>query len=264
VRSGYVVVAMVLVTASSLWLSPVRAQVLRTDPSNESIASTVRSHGLAITLSVPKRAYPEGSLVPTTITVRNISHRPLGVLNSKCDPGIETEVLNGAGDILYPPAFRGQFEPNCLGRGPVCPNSPGLCLKPGKVLRISSIVVLLGARIRAEVTRATRYALSPLLGKPLTIRLTPSRAERVRMIPTSNNTFVARIYPVPAHAGRLYYASALTCYTGEGISSGGDPPGDWASTTAKTLRASFKMCHKGYVWQFVAGWIGHPAVEVRM
>jgi len=222
------------------------------------LISVTRFHGLVIRLSVPRRSYPLNALARTTITIRNTSKTPVETYE------VQSEVLQAGGRVLYPPAFAGQ--PVSDG-GPVlwrpCSRSEWNCLKPGQTRSLDSIVILRSSRVAPLITLITQNNAHPsVLGRAVHVRLTATHPLRVRITP-HGSALVAHVLPVPVHAGKLYSAEEFNCYEKDSSSQTGQFPGVWVTTTGSSLRVSLKGCSKGYLWHFVAGWLGHSVVEAR-
>jgi len=89
------------------------------------------SHGIKLTLIMPRRAYPLDSLTQVTVRVENMSgHAVVANSDNICNvpnPRVESITGAGAGAVLYPPPVR----PFSDLRAPPCPPLTGGGSSPG-------------------------------------------------------------------------------------------------------------------------------------
>jgi hypothetical protein len=226
-------------------------------------AATIENHGLKITLSAPRGTYPRNALVATSITVKNVSSKSIPILRWACLPSIRTLVLGKKGHPYPPPV--NLHPPSC---GPSRPSKP---LVPGGVLRTTSLVVLRSGSLRADLRIAGGQSGSlAVSGNVLRLTLVPGAAEHVRLTSGTpghpNAGFTASIRPVQKRAGRLYVASWQSCRQANGTGQDtGTFPGQWLAASRSILRTSILRPSCGHqMWQFAAGWIGHPVAKLDL
>ena len=253
--------AVVAVASASGWFL-VGAQAAGTIPASP-VSVTTKSHGLRITLLAPRATYPMNSLVLTTIRVKNVSVRSIGIARAGCLPTIRTDVLDKKGQPYPPPV--NSYPASCG------PDIGPMMLTPGAVLRETSLVVLRSGWLRADLAIETGNAGSrDIHGKVLGLTLVPAAAEHVTLTygtPRNPNVgFTATISPTPKGAGRLYVASWQSCGQANGTGEDtGSFPYQWLTASGPTLHTT--ILHPGcghQLWQFVAGWIGHPVAKLKV
>ena len=207
--------------------------------------------------------YPANSLVLTTIRVKSVSAKTVSILRGGCLPSIRTVVLDKKGQPYPPPV---NPYPSC---GPYI---RPMVLTPGAVLRETSLVVLRSGWLRADLAIETGKAGSVNIhGKVLSLKLVPATAEHVALTygtPRHPNAgFTATISPSPKGAGRLYVTFWQSCgqANGRGEDTGTFPDSWGARSSGPTLHTT--ILHPGcghQLWQFVAGWIGHPVAKLKV
>ena len=227
------------------------------------VMATTTSHGLKITLSAPLRTYAANSLLLTTIRVKNVSARTVSIQRGGCLPTIGTVVLNKKGQPYSPPV--NSYPASCG------PDIGPTMLTPGAVLRESSFVVLRPGWLRADLAIETGKAgPGDIHGKVLRLTLIPAAPEHVALAYGTpghpDAGFTATISPTLKGAGRLYVTSSESCNqaNGTGVATGTFPD-HWAAASGPTLHTT--ILHPGcghQLWQFVAGWIGHPVAKLKV
>jgi hypothetical protein len=221
---------------------------------NLTVTATV--HGLQLTLSMPNRSYPRYALVQVQGTVKNVSGHTLwfrGVGNTF--PGLsnpEPEVLNRAGKVVYPPAFKYLYP--LPGPSPV-----PYPINPGQSGGQNYYVILRDARIRLTIQYTStnpRQVIGPFRTvhtQALYLRLTPARrpAITVQFPPGHASAVVQR--PVGAR-GPLIRVNYSDCP---------DTTDNWTFIGWKPGGTSFKPdCESPREWHVIAGWVGYSVVRV--
>jgi hypothetical protein len=224
------------------------------------VTSTAVSHGLKITLFVGQPSYPTDSLAQTTITVANVSSKPIGVINSPCTGQFtHAEVINSKG-VPYPWPLPTYPVP--------CPLVLPAPLAPGASITDDSIVYMESGRLRAAVTIQTASPGSEyvnITGTTLTVKLYSSPPEHATFAaqPGSGGGFTTSIWPVPKDAGRLYYADVQICRGAQEQDIEGGMAGVWQSTSGSTLSTDIlgPSC-RHEEWHLIAGWLDYPAAHL--
>ena len=208
------------------------------------------SHGIRLSLLVPRRTYPRNALVSTTITVRNVSKHVVRLdtfppINGGQGP--EVSVIDASGDIVYPPALSKVFRlPNPF---------PGrLTLGPGQSYTIHDDVILRANGVYADALIEGPKAARTISTPVLRMRLGPSKAPRVDLHTNSGNAY-AEIRPVKQARGALLYMSAAKCSQPEAISQ----QLDWMPSSGTRLVSG---CRHLVEWHAVAGWRGSPVAVI--
>jgi hypothetical protein len=260
IRLVVIVCAALAAMASAAGLSPVGVRATRPD---STVTVTSTSHGLKITLSVPRATYPENALVATTITVKNISAQAVDIVGAGCLPIAWTEVLDKHGNS-YPTPIT--FHPPSCG-----PHRRPMVLKPGAVVSTTSIVVLRSGSLRTDLRITSgESGQVDVPGDVLALTLVQAAAEHVAL--TSGTPghpdagFTASVWPVPKAAGSLYITSWQSCRQANGNGEDtGSFPYQWQTATGSILHTT--ILHPSCVtqtWQFAAGWLGYPVAKLNL
>lgn len=147
------------------------------------------SHGVRLTLVVPRHTYPRNSLAWVTVRVQNISPHPVSLLKP-CDENlVGAEVINAAGQAVYPPALRTSLPLSCP---PAVPRS----LMPGAHLTRHVLALFRTPRLRAAVSLAGGTVTGRAIMVPLTkghaphvsLQTSPDVALRVRAASRERST----------------------------------------------------------------------------
>lgn len=223
-------------------------------PSN-SVRLTLIADGLRTTLVVPRRAYAMDSLVRVRLTVENIGHHPVRLVNDCPFGRAWVEVVGDDGSRVFPPALND--DPAVM---PCTASSrlSGSVLARRAILRVREYVILRGSRIRGEVSlRSGRHSFSVIDGRPLRLRLHSALPPRI--VVSSTPYLHADIYGSPQTRGRLLYRSWERC-----AESGGqttlDSSSTWQAAVGTTLIPT--SCKSPIEWHVVAGWVGSPVAYI--
>jgi len=225
------------------------------------------SHGLKLTLAIPKNVYPRYALIRARIDMQNISRRvvylpqwgaPCERLNGFDDPGVE--VTDGTGNEVYPPAISGFPEPPCA----PLPNRKLRSVQPGRTLTRQVYAILRGSRISAFVSAAnttqpsgsggTLRVTTPTLNLHLTAGARPHTD-----VHTVAPDISADIQPTGPVQGLLHYIAWNQCPAGS-IATSGQVSAVWAPAPGTHLSPS---CSPVQTWAVVAGWLGQPVAEIQ-
>ena len=218
-----------------------------------------RGYGLKVTLSTPESTYPTNALVEATVTVVNISKKPIDVLEGLCKPVLGIDVLDTKGKP-YP-------SPVAFSTDSCPPEYLPDELNPGKSLHDSPFVILQSGLIRSNLAIAGgKTGTIDVIGKTLKLAVVSGQPEHVTLAPAPanpNGGYTASITPVQAHRGHLYVTSYQFCNKSNGEDEGEGDSWDQESgaTVSTDILGSFCSSEK---WQFVAGWIGLPVATFLM
>jgi hypothetical protein len=222
------------------------------------------AHGVRLALLVPRSDYPANALIKVTLTVQNVSTRPVNVgrdSNGDCEsysPHATVETDSGA--ILYPPVI----PPGSLRS---CPDAGGYAgLFPGETVTTQQYVVLRSGRLRARLIIPVRGGTQWLATPPLALSLYPSSPPAVRLHIRPRRLPSADIVRPRGARGPLYVVSNWYCTwpnPAYGSSATTQTSQVWGTTTSTHLTAGEKPCRRVVWWRAVAGWLGEPVATIR-
>jgi len=167
------------------------------------------AHGLQVSLSLPRGAYPRDALVPVLVRLQNLSHRSIPVTQERDQQCTVTlpwvHVMTHNGQIVYPPFLPG-------GPFPHCPIIRPITLRPGQVIQKQVLLILRDRYVQAGVTFAgTRCCRDTnVVTRPLAIRFTFEPHPRA-VLHVSPRAEVDIEPGSPAQKGRLYYDEGWAC-----------------------------------------------------
>jgi hypothetical protein len=225
--------------------------------------SQIRSHGVLLSVSLVRRAYPQDALVRVTVRLVNVSRRTLQVDGTEAavcyqqGPGIR--VTDSSGRKVYPPAIAWLLA-SC---GP--PISPRPLL-PGHIVQRRFLAVLHGDRIQAVVSIGASSL--EITTPPISLVLKPEPAPRAVV----HITFLSHIDVMassPSQRGRFYYMESELC-----LATGSNARGAVGSAsgmarfqfTTPDLHGRYRfstICGSPTFWNFTGGWLNHRAVTVK-
>jgi len=238
--------------------APVAAQW---QPATHLTVSTV-SHGVKLTLTVPRRNYPRNALIRVSVRLENVSQHWKtisggGPMCGSNHPG--AAVTTDAGLAVYPPAIPSVFA-SC-GRF-----LRGTRLPPGGVLHAHPLIILRGNHVMAYARIDNQG--TELVTRQLVLHLVPGVAPQV----TFTKTFFLQAAVRPANAGmkkRLYFLYGYRCPGGgdpadHGIISTSSGVVTWQSTTLSHHGAYlFQVgCRDPIEWHVVAGYLNQPVAMI--
>jgi hypothetical protein len=220
---------------------------------------SIVSHGIQLSLIVPRTAIPANGLMRATIVLKNTSSRTVQ-LCTFCARPLGVEVLTPTGAVVYPPAVPLPFPQR--GPGPLSVRQAPR-IRPGGVVTARLYVIVRSIRIRAvaaiELTREIRVATPPL-----TLQLIPSPVTTVRSARLTVGRIVAvQLQPTRRPTGRLIYTDAYRCraVTGQRGSIAGWT--DWTAVASTTIVPPLSAgCHRVVMLHLIAGWLNQPVVQL--
>ena len=212
-------------------------------------------HGLRLTLSIPRPAYPRDALIRIQTRLQNVSHRTIWIWDGGPPaPGKYTpqpSVYDATGTTALPISLTESFP--YPGPGPSI--SP---LKPGVDRTTSELIVLRGPDVRLGVTLAGGHHGDEGSGKdvftPMAhVALTPPDTARVVPAPTANDPLRMDIEPPAGAKGPLLSVYYTNC---------GDTHFDQNIWWTQIARHVSPTCTPVHVWHVLAGWLNHSIVTI--
>jgi hypothetical protein len=243
-RTGLRSFALFLLTSPFLLAS-------RTDAAASAIRVDTITHGVKLSLSIPRQIYPKDALVTVTVRLQNVSRHTVLVSANNYPDAI---VLDAAHQEVYsardPLLDRALFELH--GPGP----RPPMKLRPHRVLVASYFVVLRGPLLRADAMVGSRGKEHAIQGPTLPLTLTDEAPPTVTVMVTP--TLHATITPPPGVSSPPYFVEQTQC-ADNGISTGRG----WQAAATNDLTPQFATdCSTPRAWVAVAGWLDHPVANI--
>jgi hypothetical protein len=242
-----------LATGSALFLL---TSVLAVAKAHATPASAIRvetvTHGVKLSLSIPRRTYPKNALVTVMVRLQNVSrHTVLVSVNNYPN----AMVLDSAHHELYsardPLSDRALFELH--GPGP----RPPIKLSPHHGFAVSYFVILRGPLLQAVAMVGPRGKERDIHGPTLPLTLTDEAPPPVTV--TETPTLHATIAPPPSVTAPPYFVEHTQC-TGNGLVSTGR---GWQAANSNLLTPEFPSgCVTPHMWIALAGWLNHPVVDI--
>jgi hypothetical protein len=232
---------------------------------DRAVTSSITAHGMRLTLSLRRGTYPRTALVRVRLTLMNISHHAIAVGSTAAPecawfgPGVQ--VLDSAGQVLYPPATE-WIMASC---GPRIMPKP---LAPGRTVHHTTFAILLGSAIRAVATLSTATPgtattiETPLLHLHMIDETTPQLT-----VPSQPSLHLTVTPATPKQRGAFLFVFGILC-------PGPNPPslvGGFGTAVPGWQRASTHLgrafhleaqCANPVRWVFVGGWLNHPVATV--
>jgi hypothetical protein len=216
--------------------------------------STV-SHGVRLTIAIPRTAYPRRALVRVDLRVENVSNRRV-FLTERCPvTNPDVEVLNALGLVVYPLPEPASFPP------PKCPapvpGEHGQPLGPHQVRVWHPYIVLFGSRVQAVASVGEFGVVST---RPVALRLIATTPPTLTLASLSHP--VAVFHGSGIHRRRLHFAAAYSCDVGAGrlYSAGID---SWATTRgSRIMPEAMQECSSLRELHMLAGYPNHPVAMI--
>ncbi len=210
------------------------------------------THGVKLSLIVPRRTYPRNALIQVTVRLQNVSRRT--VLVSSGINGPTVVVLDSAKQVVYSPEspFMDDTFMSILGGGP----RPPIKLAPHKSWTPTFFVILRGPVLQAQALLGARGKELEVDGAPVPITLTDAAAPAVLV--SDAPTIHATVTPPPGALGPPIVMEETHC-SGNGISS----EDGWDGASSDDLTPDFAPdCVSPRTWIAYAGWLGYPIATV--
>lgn len=238
-----------------------------------SITVAAVSHGVRVTLTIPRQDYPLDALARFTVTLQNVSHVNRYIQDFQPDWGgpYSPHILmrTDAGKLIYEEDLSTFLAP-----------SPGdlgtnYVLHPGETLTRHIRFVLQAANVQA-VTRVangyTAFQYGPGTPTPprsawathlwhiaspwVHLNLTQDQAPRVGVTRTGNQLHVTVAAPWPT-SGSMFYMDSARCWTGKGtMSTPQHVP--WTRAQGNQFTTTLTPhCPSKQPWHAVVGWPDH-------
>jgi len=225
-------------------------------PVHRTVISTV-SHGVKLTLMVPRRVYPRNALVRVTVTLRNVSGHDVQVSGQGmfcCSHySLGAVVLDTAGQVLFPGDRR---------EAPLGPPLFPLTLVPRHVMSQQVFLVLRSGRVQGVVQVQDTSGLVTVVTPVVTVRLVTERAPRVILHEAVADEIKATIRPPTHMNGYLYYLDSFVCGKSD-LPAGLISAEPWELSLHRTLTADCSYRSAPVTsWYALAGWLNHPVVAI--
>jgi hypothetical protein len=234
--------------------------------------STV-SHGVRLTLTMNRRAYPWQAIALVTVRVENLA-RGMLVLDSRAQcvgQNPRVVVWTRANHVVFPPAISPLIAPQpCLvnssdSGGALPPSLTGVRLAPGAHREWDSYVILGGQRVRAAVA-LSRFAPAGAEGHYniftpfILVRITSGVRPVVHFCQA---VLCAMVTPAARtqSEGPLLFAS-VSGYTdaqGRIVSCSQE-----TSLRASSVRTLYPGCPQATIWHAVAGYLNQPVAAIHV
>jgi hypothetical protein len=220
-----------------------------------SVATALRvdtvTHGVKLSLSVPRQTYPKNALVTATLSLQNVSrHTVLVSVNNYPD----VVVLDSAHGEVYsgrhPLLDRALFDLHGPG-----PRSP-MKLRPHRVLVAAYFVVLRGPLLQAQAVVGSQGKEHVIHGPTLPLTLADEAPPTLTVMETP--TIHAIIAPPPGVSAPPYFVEQTRCADNDIMTGRG-----WQAAPRDDLTPEFASdCVKPGAWVAVVGWLNHPVVTI--
>lgn len=215
------------------------------------------SHGLRLTLMLPKRSYPRNALIGATVKVQNVSHHMISAPGTSCtqtEPFVED--IGPHGRILYPDGVSWlNLIPPCGAATEDTFMGPGFKRSLGPVYviaRSSTLRAVMDIRESGVSQTSNTPAFSPLIRLHLGPYSAPKIALRAqaRVAAHLDPGFSTTAPPVFLSLGHCYPGSAPYDYLGT----------YWGPASGRTIMPE---CNHPSSWRAIAGWPGHSVAFIH-
>lgn len=222
--------------------------------STRGITVSTMTHGVKLTMRLPRRTYPRNALVRVTVSLSNVSNHTVRIADGcSLSNGLTADVRNGHGNVVFPRAM--DFFPYH------CPGSAlgqyGIPLRPGTTIARRPLVVLFASWIRPLVILTDGTHGGTEWTGP-TVRVTHYHAPPLRVTAQAQSyrTFADIRAPSPV-SGPLYYIQSAFCRITGSIQV--DSEQNWIATYGTRVEPT---CSGVTSWHVVAGWLNHPVATI--
>ncbi|MDQ2742345.1 MAG: hypothetical protein M3Z66_08615 [Chloroflexota bacterium] len=245
-----------LMVFAAMLLASVATTSAAANPVHKTVISTV-SHGVKLTLRVPRRVYPQNALVRVVVTMRNLSQQDVQILGQGrycCFPYTLGAVVRDRSDQIVYPGDRS--EPTA---GP--PLFP-VTVAPRHSMSQRVFLVLRAGRVQGVVQVQEGSDSFTVQTPMVAVRLVTERAPRVILHAPVADQLTATIRPPTHMKGYLYYLGSYLC--GKAYLPAGLPysePFDLSLHSKLTADCSYSAMPVTS-WYVLAGWLNHPVVAI--
>ncbi len=238
-------------------LTAVSTTSAATPPVQKTVISTV-SHGVKLTLMVPRRVYPENALVRVVVTLRNLSQQDVQISGQGmfcCGQySLGAVVRDTSGQILYASDRR---------ETPLGPGLSPLTVAPRHSMSQRVFLVLRADRVQGVVQVQKGSDYFTVQTPVVTVRLVTERAPRVILHAAVADQVTATIRPPTHMKGYLYYLGSYLCGKSDlpaGLPSSAEPF-QLSLHSKLTADCSYSTMPVSS-WYALAGWLNHPVVAI--
>lgn len=214
---------------------------------------TTVSHGIRLTLSLPRNTYPRNALVRVTLVARNIARKPVSVIreNITCgDYNPYVEAKDSTGNISQLPTLTRFLHPPC-------PAPVSGQLLPGHAIKRQRYVILSDRMLVAtfmvgSLQRSIKYLSTP----PLSVSQSTGQAPHVVLHVDGEQAF-ADVAPAGPTKGPLRFIQSVHCPTNGGFEV--VTHYDWQPADGTRITAG---CSPLSEWHAIAGWLNQPVATI--
>jgi len=243
-RTGIHWCALVTLSAAVVLPSPARAHT------QLGARASMVTHGLRMTLEVPRSAYPRNAVIVATLSIRNISHHAVSIMSGLNAPRVA--VSDASGQEMYDPGTPLGDLTLAPQMGPG-PESFGLL--PEKSWIAHDYVILRGNTLEARVilgdVRSSGQEVS--INRPrLVLRLTNEPAPQVAL---STPPLKAKLMPLWRESTPLISVSQSQCAST--VTGGG-----WVAVKRGVMLPDVGAACQPNVWHAIASWLNHPVATI--
>ena len=246
-----------LAVFAAMLLTAVSTTSAATPPGQKTVISTV-SHGVKLTLMVPRRVYPRNALVRVVVTLRNLSQQDVQISGQGmfcCGQySLGAVVRDTSGQILYASDRR---------ETPLGPGLSPLTVAPRHSMSQRVFLVLRADRVQGVVQVQKGSDYSTVQTPIVTVRLVTERGPRVILHAAVADQVTATIRPPTHMKGYLYYLGSYLCGKSDlpaGLPSFAEP---FQLSLHRTLTADCSYAGTPVSsWYVLAGWLNHPVVAI--
>ncbi len=221
------------------------------------LVSTV-SHGVKLTLVVPRRVYPQNALVRVLVTMRNLSRQDVQILGQGmfcCGQySLGAVVRDTSGQILHATDRIGT---------PLGPGLSPLTVAPRHSMSERVFLVLRADRVQGVVQVQKGSDYFTVQTPVVTVRLVTERAPQAILHAPVADQLAATIRPPTHMKGYLYSLGSYRCGKSDlpaGLPSSAEP---FQLSLHSRLTADCSYTGMPVTsWYVLAGWLNHPVVAI--
>lgn len=228
------------------------------------ITVSTTSHGIRLSLVVPKRSYPRNALVRFSVSVKNVSpHRIQVRLGAQCSyTNPDIEVLDVQGHLFpHIPSSHGEPSPQpptAYNPFPGCERSLGArWLEPGQSAHQRDFAVLGYGHVRAVMMLGADLAPHAMTPEAQVL-LTTGKAPIATFQHSNVGPYVTIQRPLGA-GGRLYFVETATCFSASSPVSLSSSP-LWLPVIQGNR--VYSGCYGKQEWHGYAGYLNYPVATI--